>query len=656
MAVILSVLGVLAVVGLVVGLVVWRSSGDVTSDPTRPGVDVADPAVVAADAFAAAWMTSRFAGAPITPETDVDVDAKVKLITAGLASAAPAAPQVRVLGVKHGTGENADTATARTRVTWAFDGGHRYAYDTYLLLLHRAVRPGSTAGPETGRRTWLVAFDPDMLLPTHRGGEIVRAVRVPAPRGQILDVTGRSLTPGGGAVTVGIRRSRTIDPQGTARTVAQLTGVDADALVAKVLAAGADDFVEVATLDRAVYDLIRAQIQPLPGTVFREQEPVTDLPAGFARGVLGRTGPATPELAEASKGRLRVGDITGLGGLQQGQDAVLAGTPGLRVEAVALTPGATPRKLAAWPAVPGRSVTITLDSRIQAAADATLAASGKPSALVAIRVSTGDVVAVANGPAGSSGYNRAMVGRYPPGSVFKVATGLGLLERGVRPDTPINCPATIVMGKRFRNAEGEVLGNVAFREDFAHSCNTAFISQAKVLSSADLTATAAKLGYRVLDVGAPLFGGSVPITDNLTEHAANMIGQGKVEASPFVVALASASVASGHSLEPRLVIDPATAPTPGEVLPLQPIADLQGLMRRVVTNGTGGAVAGVPGGEVHGKTGTAEFGHETPPRTHAWFTGFQGDIAFAVLVEDGGFGGAVAAPLAASFLTRLAGA
>ena len=77
-------------------------------------------------------------------------------------------------------------------------------------------------------------------------------------------------------------------------------------------------------------------------------------------------------------------------------------------------------------------------------------------------------------------------------------------------------------------------------------------------------------------------------------------------------------------------------------------------MRAVVTEGTGGAVNGIPGGDVFGKTGTAEYGTEVPPRTHAWFTGYQGDVAFAVLVEDGGFGGAVAAPLAARFLTALA--
>jgi cell division protein FtsI/penicillin-binding protein 2 len=57
---------------------------------------------------------------------------------------------------------------------------------------------------------------------------------------------------------------------------------------------------------------------------------------------------------------------------------------------------------------------------------------------------------------------------------------------------------------------------------------------------------------------------------------------------------------------------------------------------------------------VFGKSGTAEFGTEDPPQTHAWFTGFQGDLAFAVLVEGGSSGGGVAAPLAARFLTDLA--
>ncbi|MGN6694254.1 MAG: penicillin-binding transpeptidase domain-containing protein, partial [Aquihabitans sp.] len=298
-----------------------------------------------------------------------------------------------------------------------------------------------------------------------------------------------------------------------------------------------------------------------------------------------------------------------------------------------------------------------LDPKVQAAADEVMATAPKPAALVAIRASTGDVLAVSNGPEGADGSNRALVGKYPPGSTFKLASGLTLLENGLTPETTVDCPATIVVGKEFSNAEGEVLGSVPFSKDFADSCNTAFVGQSRNITVQQLADTAAKLGYRDLDLGVPVAGGSVPNDANETEHAADMIGQGKVEASPFAVALASASVASGRSVNPRLIIDPDEPdPKLGEKLDPTAVEALRGLMRGVVTDGTGSALQGIPGGDVAGKTGTAEFGNEDPPETHAWFTGFQGDVAFAVLVEGGGFGGEVAAPLAAQFLTKLAAA
>ena len=54
-----------------------------------------------------------------------------------------------------------------------------------------------------------------------------------------------------------------------------------------------------------------------------------------------------------------------------------------------------------------------------------------------------------------------------------------------------------------------------------------------------------------------------------------------------------------------------------------------------------------------GKTGTAEYGTAVPPRSHAWFTGFQGDLAFAVFVQDGQSSGTTAVPVASAFLTAL---
>jgi cell division protein FtsI/penicillin-binding protein 2 len=90
-------------------------------------------------------------------------------------------------------------------------------------------------------------------------------------------------------------------------------------------------------------------------------------------------------------------------------------------------------------------------------------------------------------------------------------------------------------------------------------------------------------------------------------------------------------------------------------LPAGPVVTLRGLMREVVTAGTGVVLANAPGGPVMAKTGTAEYGPGTPPKTHAWLAGYQGDIAFAVYVQDGQSGGTVAAPVALKFLQNLAG-
>ncbi len=631
---------VLALAGSVAWFGPWRSSDEGHRDPARPGLVEGDPAVDAADAFAGAWSAGKLADVAFAPGSG-NAAATTALIVGGLTPQAEDRPVVAVTKVDRTPGNDRRSVAVAT-VSWKLDATRTWIYDTHFALVLRG-------------KNWLVQWTPGVVEPSVAPGEVLRTRRVSATRGQIVDITGAVLVGNAGSVVVGIKPSRTTDPVGLSNTVAKLTGVDAVALAAKVRAAAPDSFVEVTTMARADYDKIRAQIQPLPGTVFREEAATTGLPANYARGVLGSTGSASAATAASSNGRVVVGDVTGLSGVQLAQDAVLAGSPGVTVEAVAIAPGATPRALKAFPATPGRNVTVTLDQRIQSVADATVAGTATPSALVAIRVSTGDVLAVANGPAGSSSYNRAMVGKYPPGSTFKVATTLGLLTNGLTPDTVVNCPATITVGKVFRNAEGEVLGSVPFRKDFADSCNTAFIGQSKNITPDQLTITAALLGYRKLDVGAPVFGGSVPSTADITEHAANMIGQGKAEASPFAVALASASVASGTSMIPRLVIDGADPnPKPGAALPADKIAQLRELMRGVVTGGTGSKLAGIPGGDVFGKTGTAEFGTETPPRTHAWFTGYQGDIAFAVLVEDGGFGGVVAAPLAAQFLTTLA--
>ena len=102
-------------------------------------------------------------------------------------------------------------------------------------------------------------------------------------------------------------------------------------------------------------------------------------------------------------------------------------------------------------AVGGKPLTTTLNPGLQLLAERTLAKTRPASALVAIRPSTGAVVAAANN-AGTRGQSIATVGQAPPGSTFKVVSALALLRAGLDPDSPVSCPLTVtVEGKTFTN-------------------------------------------------------------------------------------------------------------------------------------------------------------------------------------------------------------
>jgi len=222
---------------------------------------------------------------------------------------------------------------------------------------------------------------------------------------------------------------------------------------------------------------------------------------------------------------------------------------------------------------------------------------------------------------------------------------------GTRADTPIGCPATATVGGQgFQNFEGGSLGGTTFRSAFAQSCNTAFVSLAADLSDAALAGAATTFGFGAsYDLGVPTKGANFPSPKDAADRASQAIGQGRVEASPLHMATVAGAVASGTWRAPRLLADGP----PGQATALDPqtAASLKELTAEVVRAGTGTAAA-VAGQQVAGKTGTAETAD--PNRTHAWFIGYRGPLAFSVLVEGGGVGGRVAAPLAARFLAAAA--
>ncbi|MER2137506.1 MAG: penicillin-binding transpeptidase domain-containing protein, partial [Arthrobacter sp.] len=387
----------------------------------------------------------------------------------------------------------------------------------------------------------------------------------------------------------------------------------------------------------------------------------------FARALLGSAGEATAELIEESDGRLSPGDVTGLSGLQREYDELLRGADAVSVRI--LSPeGAQSAALFELPGQRGELRT-TLDSGLQVLAESVLEDEPSASALVAIQPSTGNVLAVANGP-GSQGQQTALLGQYAPGSTFKLATTLAMLRAGTTAQTTVSCPAELnVDGRKFNNAgtyPAQFLGEIPLIQAFAQSCNTAFINARGEIPQSALAEAAGSLGIGVqTPIGTGAYFGSVPATAEGTAHAAAMIGQGEVLVSPFALAVAAASIGNGSRISPVLVEDPHAEAQPSESgtpsapdgAPLKEAeaAALRELMRAVVTDGGVQLLGSVPGEPVLAKTGTAEFGSEVPPRTHAWVVALQGDLAVALFIEEGELGSTSGGPVMKAFLDGVSG-
>ena len=305
---------------------------------------------------------------------------------------------------------------------------------------------------------------------------------------------------------------------------------------------------------------------------------------------------------------------------------------------------AHPQQVKVFGNAAGGRLKTTLDAHTQAAADAAVRGAGKPAAIVAVRPSTGEVLAVAD----TLGGRGAFLGLYPPGSTFKVVTAAALVAGGMSPGSAAACPLSVVTAQRtIHNHDGLMLGATTLGQAFAQSCNTTFAQLAvDRLGSGKLAAQASLFGFGThISPGVEAYEGDFPAPQSGAELAEAGIGQGRVQASPLSMALIAAAVGDGEWRPPRLLPGKATAGSPHPI-PAALLAALRPMMRSVVTGGTA-AAAGLPAG-VAGKTGTAEY--DSAGHAHAWFIGYQGDFAFAVFVQGGESGPHVAVPLAARFL------
>jgi hypothetical protein len=362
---------------------------------------------------------------------------------------------------------------------------------------------------------------------------------------------------------------------------------------------------------------------------------------------------ATKAQAKALGAPYQAGDQIGSGGIEQSYQAQLAGRPSLTIAVEG--PGKHVDKTAArFPAVPGKPVRTSIDMPTQMAASAAVssAATKKPIDMVVTQPSTGKVLAVVERP---GGFDRALEGIFPPGSTFKVVTASGLAQKGMTPSSTVQCPSTADLGGRvFHNDANEHLGTTNLQTAFAVSCNTTFAMLASErLGGPALAAMARTFGFNAqANLGIPATLGHFSTPHQPVDLAADAFGQGTDLVNPLSQATVAAAIEDGTWRPPLLVTDPMPKQTATpHKLSAAILNTLRPMMRAVVTSGTAAVVGFGPG--VYGKTGTAQYGNGT--NSHGWFIGYRGDLAFAVLVEGGGFGADSAGPVAKAFLARVAG-
>lgn len=589
-----------------------------------------EAALLAADLSDGTLDTAALTGTPADP------DAALAALLGDLAEA----PRTVTAGEP---AEPADGATT-VALTWEWDLA---GAEPWVVQAEAAL--------ELAEGEWVTRWEPGLVHPDAAAESAFRLARVPAARGDVLSQDGTPIVTDRPVYRIGIDKAHIATPEEVslaARDLAiRLEFEDVEGFVARADAAGTAAYVVALTVraeeaERWDIDGLRA----LPGVLVQADEIPLAPTATFARPLLGTVGEATAEIVDESDGAIRPGDVVGLSGLQRTYDERLRGRPGTTV---ALVTGEVEEDLLSAEPVDGEDLVLTLSEPPQTQAEGLLADIPSASAIVAVRPSDGAVLAAASGP-GGGGLNTATVGLFAPGSTFKVATALALLRAGLTVDSPVPCTPTVdVEGREFENYPGYPagsIGDVPLREAIAQSCNTALIAQHELLSAGDVAGAAAALGIATPGTWPfPYATGSVPEDATGTSHAASLIGQGDVLASPLAMAVAAASIAAGHAVTPVLVV----GEEPDVVAPAAPLTEaeadaLREVMRGVVETGTSTFLRDVPGEPVAAKSGTAQWG--TGEQVHAWMIAFQGDLAVAVLVEDGEFGTETAGPILEDFL------
>ena len=442
----------------------------------------------------------------------------------------------------------------------------------------------------------------------------------------------------------------------------------------------------------------------LPG-VITEVEPQRVYPTSrFAAHLLGYVREASDE--QLKQGRYRRGEMVGQSGLERLLDEYLRGQDGgERIEVDAM--GRPVRRVQATEPHAGAQVITTVDRGIQEAAERAM--EGLAGAVVVMDPRNGDVLAMVSTPAFEIDrftgtidrdawlrvvqdpnfplLNRTIQTQYAPGSVFKiVVAAAGLQERSITPLDRIYCNGEFHLGTAtFKDWKEGGHGTVDLHHAIAQSCNIFFYEAGLKIGGAAIVKYAGAFGFgqpTAIDLPGEK-SGLLPRPQSVRSRqgktmafppgeTVNMsIGQGTVLVTPMQIARFMAAVSNGGVLwRPRLVQrverqDQVVWSDQGQVaghVELSPVvwAFLRQSLWAVVNDNGTGAAAKIPGLDIAGKTGTAQMIAKSKAekgQDHAWFASFAPvkapEVVVIVLVERGGKGGQVAAPIARKILNAI---
>jgi penicillin-binding protein 2 len=556
---------------------------------------------------------------------------------------------------------------------------------------------------EMGR--WGVDWSSTNILPVLGAGVTLRRLGEPLPRGNIYDRSGLGLAVQGTAVTLGVVPAQIADETTLLGQLARITGLSASAIRQKYINAPPNWFVPIADISFETSQANDGILSTLAG-VERRARYVRLYPGEMlAAHLLGYMGYIPQEELSVWQTRGYRGDeLVGRSGIEGWGEVYLAGQRGARLVAFAQD-GRELAQFGERPPTSSKSLYLTIDRRLQQAAEAALGE--RLGAVVVLDPNNGEVLALASYPRFDPNHfavgispaewaafsqdpthpllNRATQGIYPPGSVFKIVTMAAALEKGgMTPETTFECTGTWEgLGKGFVKTcwlpTGH--GTLDLVTALTVSCDVTFYEVGKRLYALDQNllpsyARAFGLGSLTGLEGVSEVAGMVP--DDAWKRSTlgepwypgdgvNLaVGQGYLLVTPLQMANMLAAVGNGGTLyRPRLIARIGDAPgrttqleeAEGELgpqvlgkLPVSPehLAAIRQGLAGVTGGQRGTARAAFVGASFTsaGKTGTAESGGKEP---HSWFVGYapaeNPRVAVAVVVENGGEGATVAAPI-----------